>query len=256
MSKWMWMFVGIAIITVFWVVSGCEVSRSHPPDIAAFTKPTEALVSSERYLMFPPDEITVQCTRIPELHGQGQQIRPDGKISFESIGEVYVAGKTPAEVAGLLKEKATDLYKLEDDKQINVRISLNRSKMFYVLGQVRRPGPMPYTGRDTVFTALALAIPEPTAWESRVQVIRPSLDPAKLPHIFEVKYNDMQVRGDLARSVLLHEGDIIYVPPTPLAKVAMVLEEFLRPIARAFQTQYYLTGGASGAFGGSSYQQN
>ncbi|MCG8688908.1 MAG: hypothetical protein MI892_28825, partial [Desulfobacterales bacterium] len=64
---------------------------------------------------------------------------------------------------------------------------------------------------------------------------------------------DMRIRGDLAKDVLLLEGDILYVPPTPLAKVAMVLEEFLRPVARAFQTQYYLSGGQSGTFGGSSY---
>lgn len=234
--------------------TGCEVYRSHPPDIASFTKPTEADVSADKYVMWPPDEITVLCSRVPELHEQVQQIRPDGKISFEAIGEIYVAGKTTGEVARLLAGKAESLYTLPGDKPIDVRITLNRSKFFFVLGQVRRGGPLPYTGRDTVLSALAQATPDATAWEERVQVIRPSREPNKTASIFEVNFNDMRIRGDLTKDVLLMEGDILYVPPTPLAKIAMVMEEFLRPIARAFQTQYYVTGGDSGTYSGGVYR--
>lgn len=235
---------------------GCEVYRSHPPDIVSFTKSNEAEVSADKYVMWPPDEVTVQCSRVPEIHQQAQQIRSDGKISFESIGEIYVAGKTPVEVATLLANKVSSLYTLPGDKPIDVRITVNRSKFFYVLGQVRRGGPFPHTGRDTVLSALASATPDATAWEQRVQVIRPSSLPDVPPKIFEVNYDDMQIRGDLAKNVLLLEGDIIYVPPTPLAKFAMVLEEFLRPVARAFQTQYYLSGGSQGTVGGSRYNSN
>jgi polysaccharide export outer membrane protein len=249
MTKPVTISVGLLLGTGLFL-AGCEVYRSHPPDIASFTKPTEAEVTEDHYVMWPPDQITVYCTRVPEIHLQSQEIRPDGKISFEAIGEIYVAGKTPSEVAKLLVQKTESLYTLPGDKPIDVRISMNRSKYYYVLGQVRAGGPKPYTGRDTVMTALAAATPDATAWESRIQVIRPSRIPAVSPRIFEVNFDDMQIRGELAKDVLLNEGDILYVPPTPLAKFAMVLEEFLRPIARAFQTQYYMSGGASGVYGG------
>lgn len=249
MTKLVTISAGILLITGLFV-GGCEVYRSNPPDIASFTKPTEAEVSADRVLLWPPDEVTVFCTRVPEIHLQSQAIRPDGKISFEAIGEIYVAGKTPAEVAKLLAQKTESLYTLPGDHPIDVRLTVNRSKFFYVLGQVRAGGPKQYTGKDTVMSALAGSTPDATAWEARIQVIRPSHIPSVPPRIFEVNYDDMRIRGELYKDVMLQEGDILYVPPTPLAKIAMVLEEFLRPVARAFQTQYYMSGGASGVYGG------
>ena len=77
----------ISIFAMTFVLSGCEIYRSHPPDITSFTKPTEIHVSSEQYVMFPTDEITVFCQRVMEIHEHTQQIRPDGKISFEKIGD-------------------------------------------------------------------------------------------------------------------------------------------------------------------------
>jgi hypothetical protein len=44
----------------------------------------------------------------------------------------------------------------------------------------------------------------------------------------------MAAHGDASKNILLQEGDIIYVPPTVLAAIAMKVEEVIRPIARAF----------------------
>jgi hypothetical protein len=46
----------------------------------------------------------------------------------------------------------------------------------------------------------------------------------------------MVAHGDASKDVLLQEGDIIFVPPTVLAGIALKLEEFLTPIGRAFST--------------------
>jgi len=46
--------------------------------------------------------------------------------------------------------------------------------MFYVMGEVERPGPKVYTGRDTAFSSIAAANPTVLAWNQRIQVIRPS----------------------------------------------------------------------------------
>jgi len=91
-----------------------------------------------------------------------------------------------------------------------------------------RPGPMNYTGRDSVLTALAATNPNPLAWEERVQVIRPAATEDADPRIFEVNFRKMIIYGDTSKDVLLQEGDIVYVPPTILASIGMVLEESLR----------------------------
>lgn len=215
-------------------LTGCF--SSNPEDIQAFMRPKQVDVTSENYIIQPPDEITVYCLSVPELDLQVQTVRPDGKISFQSIGEVEAAGKTPSQLANSIKARILELYKLTGDYPIDVRISVFRSKVYYVIGQVSSPGPRIYTGRDTVLNALAEAVPTVLAWDKRIQVIRPSSDKSVPPKIFEVDFDKMAAHGDTSKDVLLEEGDIIFVPPTILAAVAMTLEEFLRPVTSTFST--------------------
>ena len=239
----------VVCLLILLCLAGCFSSR--PEDIEAFFKPYQVQVTADKYVLQPPDEIEIHCARVPEIHGQRQRIRPDGKVSFEAIGEVEAAGKTPAEVAALLKQKAAQLYTLPGENPIDVRIAVYLSKVYYVLGEVYSPGPKVYTGRDTVLSALAQSQPNPMAWEERVQVIRPSADENVRPKIFEVNFDRMIAHGDTTKNVLLLEGDIIYVPPTVLAAVAMRIEEVIRPIARAFSGYYIVSGGGyGGGYGG------
>jgi len=228
-------------------LAGCF--SSNPKDIEVFVKPHEANVTAESYVLQPPDEIEIHCAKVPEIDLQRQIIRPDGKVSFEGVGDVEAAGKTPEQLAAVLKDKVAALYTLAGDKPIAVQISVFRSKVFYVLGQVYLPGPKEYTGRDTVLHALAEAQPNPMAWTKRIQVIRPSGHENTKAKIFEVNYGRMAVHGDLSKDVLLQEGDIIYVPPTVLASVALRVEEVVRPIARAFAGVYIVQAGGRG-YGG------
>jgi polysaccharide export outer membrane protein len=215
-------------------LTGCF--SSNPRDIEAFERVKEVDVTADDYILQPPDEIEIHCSKVPEIHMQRQRIRPDGKISFESLGELPAAGKTPKELTQILNEKVLMLYALMGDNPIDVRIVVYRSKVYYVLGQVHLPGPVSYTGRDTLFRALASAKPNPMAWLERIQVIRPSSNPNVKPKIFEMNFDKMAAHGDLSKNVLLQEGDIVYVPPTVMAAIALKMEEFLRPIGRAFST--------------------
>ena len=240
--------VSVAILALIMVsLTGCF--SSNPRDIKAFMMPEKVDVSSTSYILQPPDEIEVHCSKAPEIDMQRQQIRPDGKVSFEAVGEIEAAGKTPAQVANALRAKILELYNLTGDNPIDIRVVAFRSKRYYVLGQVANPGAQIYSGRDTVLGAIALAgSPTVLAWQERIQVIRPSGSKNVRPKIFEVNFDRMSAHGDASKDVLLQEGDIIYVPPTILAAAAMKIEEVIRPIARAF-SGYYITQGAYGGYG-------
>jgi len=238
----------VVLLTFLVGLAGCF--SSYPKDIEAFIKPHEVEVTAERYVLQPPDEIEVHCSKVPEIHLQRQRIRPDGKVGFETLGEFEAAGKTPEELAKDVQQKVVELYTLVADKPIEVRLIAYQSKFYYVLGQVYSPGPKVYTGRDTVLYALAAARPNPMAWLKRVQVIRPSRDKSVRPKIFEVNFDRMAAHGDASKNVLLQEGDVIYVPPTVLASMAMKIEEFIRPIARAFAGVYIVEGGGQRRVGG------
>jgi len=241
------MFLSLTTISL----TGCF--SSHPKNIEAFLRPDKVDVTAENYVLQPPDQIAVHCSEVPEIDKQNQLIRPDGKISFEDIGEVEAAGRTPAQLANILRGKVLELYKLEGDKPIDIRIVAYQSKKYYVLGQVARPGPQVYSGRDTAFSALALTQPTTLAWLGRIQVIRPSRDKNVKPKIFEVDFDRMGAHGELSKDVLLQEGDVIFVPPTILAAIAMKIEEFIRPLGRALSGAYMAETAGAGGYSGRQY---
>ena len=214
--------------------TGCFSSR--PADIEAFLKPRDVNVTAKTYILQPPDRIEIRCSKVPEIDRQPQQIRPDGMISFEGLGEIEAAGRTIEEVANAIRARVLELYRIEGTRPVDIVILTYRSKVYYVLGEVYLPGEKEYTGRDSVLSALAQAQLNPMAWKQRVQVIRPSSDPNIRPKIFEINYDKLVAHGDTSQNVLLQEGDVIYVPPTILAGIAQVIEEFARPIGRAFST--------------------
>jgi polysaccharide export outer membrane protein len=227
-----------AVLVLVGFLAGCV---AKPENIQAFARPYEVNVTAQNYIVQPPDELEILCSQapgVPEIHKQRQRVRPDGKISLEALGEIEVAGKTPREIVSIVEERLKTLYTLPGDHPVDVRVAVFASKVYYVLGQVFRPGPRVYTGRDSLITALAEAGPNPLAWEQRVQVIRPSEKEDVEPRVFEVDYEKMITQGDLTKNVLLNEGDIVYVPPTILAAVGLVLEEFITPVARAFYGWY------------------
>lgn len=224
--------LGLAVLPI----AGTGCFSSSPEDIKAFTIPSTVDVSVDRYVLQPPDAIEVRSQDVPELHLITQRIRPDGMISFEGIGEIRAAGKTPGELAEDLRQRVAPLYNLTTDYPVDVRITTYKSKSYYVLGQVSHRGGKDFTGRDTVLDAVANARPTNIAWLERVQIIRPSSDENSPPKVFEVNFDRLRAHGDASKNVLLQEGDIVYVPTTVLGWVGLKVGELLSPIGQTFST--------------------
>ncbi|MBC8378634.1 MAG: polysaccharide biosynthesis/export family protein [Planctomycetes bacterium] len=222
----------LVIVSVSFI-AGCF--SSNPEDIQVFLKPSQADVTMDNYILQPPDEVTVIASNIPELQsggsqvGQTQVIRPDGKISFENIGEVHVAGKNPRQVAKIISDRLIALYKLTGEHPVDVRVE-NQSKLYYVVGMVQRPGAQVFTGRETTLSAISKAIPNNLAWKEKIQVIRPSSIPGGPSKVFALDFKSMVEQGRMEQNVLLQEGDVIYVPPTIFASIGLTVGEILSPV--------------------------
>lgn len=226
--------VGCVSLILMVCLAGCFSAR--PEDIEAFLRPDEAQVTADDYLLQPPDMVTVISSKVPELQGttrtvgHTQTIRPDGYVSFETIGEVHVAGKTPRQVAEIIGERLKKLYTFASDYPVDVRVARNESKYYYIIGMIANPGAQIYTGRETTLSAIAKAVPNVQAWEEQTQVIRPTLALNGKPKIFRLNFKRMIEHGDMSGNVLLQEGDIIYVPPTILASIGLTLQEIVGPL--------------------------
>jgi len=216
-------------------------------------------VTGIEYRVLPPDVITIQSRHVPEIDGVTQRIDPAGKINLPLMGEIYVAGKTPNEIEAALNEAASEYYERVD---ATVTVSEYLSQKFYVFGQVTRPGPMPWTGCDTLLDVLALAQPNELAWPERIIVLR-APEPKRGGFATTQPYWDTrtyrktgvhpesQIRprkkmtvnlmamiqhGDLANNVLLMPNDIIYVQPYPTAKFGLFLRKLLFPASPVLET--------------------
>lgn len=209
--------------------TGCGPSDG---EINAFVHDYEADVTGGEYIVQPPDTMEITSPNCPEVDGETPTVNADGKITLKLVGDVKVAGLTPIEIARKLE---ANLQRFYQRPVCSVRVIDRRSKRIYVFGEVDGTGPHPYTGRDTVLSILGKARPTFSAWADRVHVIRPSHEDGKR-HVIVVNANDIIKRGNLEKNFHLLEGDILYVPPTPLAYVGQKLQELLQPMQPAAQT--------------------
>lgn len=219
----------LAANLAMWGASGCSTTRHG--ELVNFLRSQEVEVSTGHYAVRPPDSILVHSPNVPEVDGSIQRVRPDGKVVLRLVGEIDVAGLTTGEIASKL-EKQLERYYV--DPEVVVEVAGYASQHYYVFGEVGAPGPKPYTGRDTLLKALAEAAPTFLAWRSQIRVLRPSAKEGEQKTIV-VDLDRMVRAGDLSGDILLQEGDVIEVPPTPLAWVGHRIRELLYPVGPIVQ---------------------
>src|SRR6266550_8991943 len=107
-------------VIVAGLMLGCESARQSTPNAEGenglFHQATKHQLASREYRVDPPDEIIIKAPNIKELDGQRQKVRPDGKISLNLVGDVYVVGMTPSEINALLKKVVSKWYEMPDIK--------------------------------------------------------------------------------------------------------------------------------------------
>jgi len=222
----------IAVLATLLASAGCA---SQHEQMVAFLRAHEAEVSTGSYVVRPPDTIVISAPRVPEVDGTAQMVRTDGKVVLRLLGEVEVAGLSTEQIADKLKAQLSRYY-VEPDVVVQV-IGYN-SQFYYVFGEVGARGPRRFTGRDTLLMALAEAQPTWLAWRAQIRVTRPSVTEQERK-VIVVDLDKMIQSGDTTMNVLLQEGDIIEVPPTPLAWVGHRFRELMYPVdpvLRAYNT--------------------
>jgi protein involved in polysaccharide export with SLBB domain len=170
------------------------------------------------------DSISVTDSHHPtELKGT-VKVDIDGTVLLPEIGTVQVAGRTRSEIEALLMEKYSPYYELLD---IKVKITTG-GKKYFVFGEVQAPGAKPFTGDITIFEAVTGANPKnDSANLGRVKLIR--ADPRN-PQVMIINLSEIIDTGDSTFNVLVHERDIVYVPPTMMAQLGYFLEALLFPV--------------------------
>lgn len=199
-------------------------------DYDAFVKKPRPIVGGKPYVIEPPDSIRIIAPNAPEIHNQAATIRPDGYITLYLLGDVFVVGKTPTQLASEIEEKILKYYQ---DVTVQVEVTGFNSKVYYMAGETSM-GPKPYTGKDDVLRAvLGAGIPR-TAWPEKLVVLRPN-EEGDLIRRMTIDFTDMIALGDLKYNAVLEEGDIIFMPTNPFAQVGIIVQNLLSPVQPAVQ---------------------
>ncbi len=211
------------------IASGCSKTYT---DYSSFIAEPRPVVTATNYRMAPPDAVQIYSKRVREINGHHETISPDGKLTLPLLGRIFVAGKTSEEVTAELELLAQEFY---EDADVSVRIVGYRSKKIFVFGEVGRPGPYNYDGANTILETLAQAQPTRLADPTKIQMLRPNAD-GEMIRRMTVDLNKMVKEGDTLLNAVMEEGDIIFVPPTPLASVALGFQQLLLPFQPIAQT--------------------
>jgi polysaccharide export outer membrane protein len=188
----------------------------------------DVAVPPTTYRVDPPDVIKITAPAVKEIDQTTARIRTDGKINLNLVGDIYVAGMSPSEIAEDLTARLGKFYN-KNTIYVSVEVTEFNSKKYYVFGQVNRPGVKSYTGRDTVIKVLAEAALNDDAWPQKVVLIRPNED-ANIRQKVTIDLKQMYADGKTDQNFLLEEGDLVYVPPSPLAEFRIQVTKLVTPI--------------------------
>lgn len=180
------------------------------------------------YTLGATDVIEVTVLRHPEVSGK-YIINKEGKIQYEFIGDVLLAGLTKEQASEMLS-KSLSMYIV--NPQVTVKISEYNSKLVYVVGEVGRPGRIIMRG-DTITVREALleaGLPLLTAKTTHASMFTPIAGNVKRK---KVDIDALLYKGDLRQNFIMKPGDTLYVPATFWAKAMRVISPITQPIGQA-----------------------
>lgn len=176
------------------------------------------------YRIAPPDTLRVTVRPEPVIERE-LVVRPDGRVSFDLIGDVDVRGRTVADVR---LEMASRLKEFIVQPDVTIDLVRSESRTFYVLGEVTRPGAYPLIGDVTALYALGSAGgPTRFAAQDEARLVRPSSE-GEL--VYAVHFEAMTQYGYGGTNYLLQPGDVIYVPPNLSARIGYALGTVFFPL--------------------------
>lgn len=247
--------IGLALALAVAGSCGCQTVKTPEEKIAKSNIPKEfTKVNMPDYVVEPPDLILVEVLEAyPGRPITGERlVRPDGKISLQWYGDVYVAGLTVDQIKEKivihLRQYLTDLAlgltrynektgQYEDvepakSNRVFVDVAAYNSKVYYVQGDVGSPGRMPVTGNETVLDAITFAGGLlPTAAPQNIRLVRPAPPGACCEQVLPVNLAAIVNAGDATTNYQIMPGDRLVVYRDPIVRTTIFLDRLAAPFS-------------------------
>lgn len=148
MARGLQLLAGTLLITV---LSACG-PKAQPAPLPPLQGPGELGMGQldTAYRFQPGDTLRVKFLYHPELDVK-VQVRPDGSVNVQGVGETLAQGKTAEELEKQIVELSSDHLR---DPEVTVLLAGLGQRAVYVGGEVRVPGPVPFRDGLTPLQAI------------------------------------------------------------------------------------------------------
>ena len=167
-------------------------------------EPNSNIATPTNYRLGPGDEVII------DIWGNSQDlirqtISPEGTIQVNTLGPLYLNGRTVKEATNYLKQKLATIYA---DSQINLSLGDTRSIQVNVMGEVKFPGTYMISSFSSVFHALYSA-----GGVNDIGSLR-SIKVMRYGKVFaNLDVYNFIMQGKFKDDIRLQDGDVVLVDP-------------------------------------------
>lgn len=174
-------------------------------------EPSTNLPTPVNYRLGAGDQVIIDIWGTHQVSIQ-ETISPDGAISIENIGLVFLNGMTVNQATSYLKKELNKIYSglSGENPTSHIKVSLGNSRTIQVniMGEVYQPGTYALSAFSTVFHALYSAGGVSEIGSLRnINVVRNG------KNIAQVDVYEFIMQGKTKDDISLQEGDVIIVSP-------------------------------------------
>lgn len=187
------------------------------------------------YRIGPRDLLEVRVFETEELN-VSRRVSEGGEINLPLVGEIAVAGLTEAEAAqkikGILESQVLQRA------SVAVQVMEFRSRPISVIGAVRQPGALAFSGRWTLLEALTAAGGLSEGHSTTIHILRTADN--GLSDQLSIRSDDLLMRADPRVNIPILPGDLINVAVTVDVTI-YCLGEIKEPGAVSFRSSESMT---------------
>lgn len=180
-------------------------------------------ISSGLKKIMPEYEIAVGDVIEVKFFYQGElneivTVRPDGRITLQRVGSIYVLGMRPSHLQEIIQKKYAEII---NDPEVTVFIRKYSDLRVYVMGEVQNPGGQVWQPNLTIVRSIAEAGGfKKEAKYSSILLLR--LHNNRI-YAHRVNLEDLYRGQKLPRDIRLRPNDVVFVP----AKFITHVKEFI-----------------------------
>jgi polysaccharide export outer membrane protein len=184
-----------------------------------------------RYITGAGDGIQLMVRNGPGMSGS-HRIAPDGYVTLELVGNIYVEGMTNTQIADVVQNALQEYIR---DVDVTCRVTGFNSKRYYIFGEAS-PGAHQFDGDVTVLRAFGEigGVSRRAAWD-RIRLVRATTTTRQ---IFKINLREIVQFGQWETNFQLKANDVLYVPPTVLARIGYLIDNVLFPFRSILSTVF------------------